>query len=173
MLGNWKLLLFHKDKKEVEASLTLGLTLRGIQIFQVGFVSCMMIPDWLKFFHQQMVVWRERLLYLWLVNPHVLGSVFRTWGLWGSCCTTSPGPMWESWCLWWVSCVITPCFNTQPQETFSLCFGIFLNAYFSDDESHTPPGWWWWACWSGSWKSLRKTLFSSVLPSYLSRAIPL
>lgn len=27
--------LFQQDKKEVEASLTLGLTLRGIQIFQV------------------------------------------------------------------------------------------------------------------------------------------
>lgn len=35
-------MLFYKDKKEVEASLTLGLTLRGIQIFQVGFVYCMM-----------------------------------------------------------------------------------------------------------------------------------
>lgn len=39
---NWKRLLSYKDKKEVEASLTLGLTLRGIQIFQVGLVYCMM-----------------------------------------------------------------------------------------------------------------------------------
>lgn len=39
---NWKLLLFYKDKKEVEASLTLGLTLRGIQIFQVGLLYCTM-----------------------------------------------------------------------------------------------------------------------------------
>lgn len=29
-------LLFLQDKREIEASLTLGLTMRGIQIFQVG-----------------------------------------------------------------------------------------------------------------------------------------
>lgn len=45
---NWKLLLFYKDKKEVEASLTLGLTLRGIQIFQVGVVYYKQSVNWMS-----------------------------------------------------------------------------------------------------------------------------
>lgn len=50
---------------------------------------------------------------------------------------------------------------------------VFLsNAYSSDDETQTPPGLWWWASWSGSWKSLRNSP-PSVLPFYLSLAIPL
>ena len=41
--------LFQQDKKEVEASLTLGLTLRGIQIFQVFHVSYYFYWDYVLF----------------------------------------------------------------------------------------------------------------------------
>lgn len=91
-------------------------------------------------------------------------------GLWGSCCMTFPGPMWENWYLWWVSGVLAPFSTHSPKKHFPSFFSF--NAYFGDDEIQTPPGLWWWTCWLGSWKSLRKT-FSSVLPSYLSRASPL
>lgn len=45
--------VFTQDKKEVEASLTLGLTLRGIQIFQVFHISYdfkILIMDLLRVF---------------------------------------------------------------------------------------------------------------------------
>lgn len=52
----------------------------------------------------------------------------RTSGLWGNCCTTSPGPTWENWYLWWVRCTITPFSTHSPEKHFSSvpCFVLFL-----------------------------------------------
>ena len=40
----------------------------------------------------------------WTCNywHHVSICFCRMSGPWGNCCTTSPGPTWENWCLWWV-----------------------------------------------------------------------
>lgn len=52
-------------------------------------------------------------------------------------------------------------------------FFFFLNAYFSDDETQTPPAYDNEPADRGPGNLYARLFFSSVLPSYLSRAIPL
>lgn len=93
-------------------------------------------------------------------------------GLWGSCCMTSPGPMWENWCLWWVRCIITSPFQYIVNRNIFLLYCFEKNNSSSDDKIQAPPG-----LWRCLWKSslllrghrnLHTRLLFSILLFFLS-----
>lgn len=90
------LFFFFQDKKEPEASLTLGLTLRGIQIFQV----CCVYIYWVRLYTKLYKIQLFQIIHCVFLCSDGYILFFRMWALSGNSCMIFPGPMWGNWCLW-------------------------------------------------------------------------